>query len=243
MSIEARFDAVLTALAEQLPELELLPERLARACVRVLPVAGAGLSALAHPDLRLPIGASDDTAAYVERLQFTYAEGPCLQAYASGRAQLVTLATMARTWPELHRDVIALTPFRAIMSLPLRDEGTRIGALDLYLTQPAGLDPVDLADAFTVALRVGAGLAAAGVYTAAAQQAAPFTTLPASHPAPMARRIMVWKAMGVLNVHLDLSAPDALAVLRARAYATERLVDDIAYDLLTDRLPVQDLRP
>jgi hypothetical protein len=70
MSIEDRFDA---ALADQdgPAEVELLPVRLARACTSVLPVAGAGLSALTHPDLRLPIRSSDDVAAYAERASYT----------------------------------------------------------------------------------------------------------------------------------------------------------------------------
>src|ERR1700712_4797969 len=89
MGIVERFDAAVIAEAAAYPEAELLPVRLTRACVRVLPIGGAGISALAHPDLRLPIGASDDVAGYVERLQFTYGEGPCLHAYTTGRPQLI----------------------------------------------------------------------------------------------------------------------------------------------------------
>src|ERR1700709_817985 len=132
MSLADRFDAVVTAEGAAFPEIELLPVRLARACVQVLPVAGAGLSALAHPDLRLPIGASDDVAGYVERLQFTYGEGPCLHAYATGRPQLVTARELQQRWPELHRELTAVTPFHAVASLPLWEDSIRIGALDLY---------------------------------------------------------------------------------------------------------------
>jgi hypothetical protein len=166
-----------------------------------------------------------------------------LRSYTSGRPLSVTATTLASNWPELHRDLTGVTPFRAIAALPLRDEVTRIGALDLYLAQPDGLDPAEFDDACTVAQQVSAALAAARVYTADAQRAEPFTVLPHSHPEPMARRVMVWKAMGLLNVHLHMSASDALAVLRAHAYATERLVDEIAYDVLTHRLPVTDLQP
>ena len=47
--------------------------------------------------------------------------------------------------------------------------------------------------------------------------------------------------MGVLNVRLGLSTPDALAVLRAHAYASERDVDAVAQDLVHGRLPLHDL--
>jgi hypothetical protein len=243
MSLADRFDAAVTAEAAAFPELELLPVRLARACVQVLPVSGAGISALAHPDLRLPIGASDDVAGYVERLQFTYGEGPCLHAYATGRPQLISATELQEHWPELHRDFTAITPFRAAASLPLFDGSARIGALDLYLTAPAGLDPAGLDDALVIARCVSTALIAARVYTAAAQHADPLVPPRGGFTAPMAQRAEVWKAMGLINVHLQLTTPDALALLRAHAYATDCLVDDLAHAIITRKIPLDDLRP
>jgi GAF domain-containing protein len=243
MSLPDRFDAAVTAEAAAFPELELLPVRLARACVQVLPVSGAGISALAHPDLRLPIGASDDVAGYVERLQFTYGEGPCLHAYATGRPQLISAIELQEHWPELHREFTTITPFRAVASLPLFDQATRIGALDLYLTAPAGLDPAGLEDALVIAQCVSRALSAARAYTAAAQHADPFGPPHDGFTAPMAERVQVWKAMGLMNVHLQLTTPDALALLRAHAYATDSLVDDLAHAIVTRRIPLDHLRP
>ena len=243
MSLPDRFAAAVTAEAAAFPELELLPVRLARACVQVLPVAGAGISALAHPDLRLPIGASDDVAGYVERLQFTYGEGPCLHAYVTGRPQLINAAELKEHWPELHRDFTAITPFRAVASLPLFDGTTRMGALDLYLTAPTGLDSADLEDALVIARCVSTALIAARVYTAAAQHADPFVPPRGGFTAPMAKRVQVWKAVGLMNVHLQLTTPDALALLRAHAYASDCLVDDLAHAIITRKIPLDDLRP
>ena len=242
MTIEDRFAAALAADTDAYPEVELLPVRLARACVRVLPVAGAGLSALANRDLRVPIGASDAVAGFVERLQFTYGEGPCLQAYGTGRLQMKTATEIAERWPEMHRDLIAVTPYRSVASLPLRDGATRLGALDLYLEQPAGLDAGELADACIVAGCVSDALVSARVYSVAAQRANP-ASLPLAHTDPMASRIQVWQAMGLLNVQLEVTTQDALALLRARAYATDTLVDDLAHAILTRRIPVGDLQP
>jgi len=242
MSVAERFTAAVSADADAFPEVELLPVRLARACVRVLPVAGAGLSAMADPDLRLPIGASDDVAGFVERLQFTYGEGPCLQAYRTGQPQMIPAWELASRWPEMNRDLTAITPYRAVASVPLIDGATRLGALDLYLEQPAGLDPMDRRAAFTVAACISQALVSARIFTVAAQRADP-TPGADGHTDPMASRIQVWKAMGLLNVELKVTAPDALALLRAHAYATERLVDDLALDIITRRIPVADLRP
>jgi hypothetical protein len=79
VSVVERFAARVRGQPAELAGPELLPVRLARAAVRVLPgVAGAGISVLADPGMRVPLGASDEDAATAERLQFTVGEGPCL---------------------------------------------------------------------------------------------------------------------------------------------------------------------
>ena len=50
-----------------------LPIRLSKACVQVLPITGAGLSLFSAPTMRIPVGASDDTATAAEGAQFTVA--------------------------------------------------------------------------------------------------------------------------------------------------------------------------
>ncbi len=49
-------------------------------------------------------------------------------------------------------------------------------------------------------------------------------------------------ALGFLNVALEVTAPDALALLRGRAFAVGRTVDDIARDVIDRRLPADALR-
>ena len=56
------------------------------------------------------------------------------------------------------------------------------------------------------------------------------------------RRQWVWAAVGMLSVHLDLPAPAALDVLRAAACSRGQLIDDLAEDLVSRRLPITDLR-
>ena len=55
------------------------------------------------------------------------------------------------------------------------------------------------------------------------------------------RRARVWQATGLVDIALGLDAPDALAVLKAHAFATGRVVDDVADDLLAGRLSVAEL--
>ncbi len=248
MSIEERFDAAcatpsIAGQAGRPSEPELLPTRLSRAAVAVLSAAGAGISALAGPELRLPVGASDDTACYVERLQFTYGDGPCLRAYRNGHPVTYPAAEIARMWPEFHRDLTSLTPYRAITSLPLLVEGGRIGAMDLYLLQPDGLAGAGLADATAVAARISRSLSDARIFTAAAQASDTGLDPDADRAGRAAGRIQVWRAMGLLNLEFEMSAADALAVLRGRAYSSDRLVDELADDIVAGRLGLDALRP
>ena len=63
--------------------------------------------------MRIPVGASDDPAAAAERLQFTAAEGPCLDAQALARSVLATETLIEQRWPDFYSGLVTRTPFRA----------------------------------------------------------------------------------------------------------------------------------
>jgi len=58
----------------------------------------------------------------------------------------------------------------------------------------------------------------------------------------MQRRGRLWMAVGMLMLALEASAQDALAVLRGYAYAAGRTADDVAIDLVEQRLHPDQLR-
>jgi hypothetical protein len=121
-----------------------LPIRLSRACVRVLPVVGAGLGLFSDPTMRIPVGASDDTAATAERLQFTVAEGPCFHAHRTGQPVVATETVIADRWPLFHDQLVTRTPIRGILSMPLGDGFSGVGVLDLYCHRSADVWHIDL---------------------------------------------------------------------------------------------------
>src|SRR4051794_3898045 len=85
------FDVAMALLgADAVVEPELLPNRLATACAAVLPVDGVGICLFDSTGIRIPVGASDDVVASAERLQFTAAQGPCLDAHSGGRSLIAT---------------------------------------------------------------------------------------------------------------------------------------------------------
>jgi hypothetical protein len=214
---------------------ELLPVRLCKAGARALGVPGASLSLFTDPQMRVPIGASDDAATFAERLQFTLGEGPCFQAQTSGQMVFATEHELSDSWPEYHRALLAHTPYRAVLSVPL-DQGLQgMGALDLYFEDAEAMGALDIDDVDAVARTVTSLL----------------TDMPhdrgegnppkwLDNPA-VERRAQVWIAMGMLNTRFQLNSSDALALLRAYSFAGNRTVDDTAGDLSHRRLSVEEL--
>lgn len=236
MSITEQFTDAVAASAGELPGLELLPERLARACAQVLPVDGAGISLYFAADRRLPLAASDRTAAEAERLQFTVGEGPCLSSHAEGHPIMADEATIATRWPAFHDDLVTRTPIRGVVSLPLEDEFSDLGVLDLYLVPPRDVGGLDLELGRAVAGEVTAALRATNGRTSADADGPAWLDTPAA-----GRRSLVWQAMGFVNTGLGVTGPDALAMLRAHAYSEGLTLDDLAARVVDREVPLERL--
>jgi len=220
----------------ELPGPELLPERLARACARVLPVDGAGISLFFAPDRRLPLGASDPVSAEAERLQFTTGEGPCLSSHAEGQPVLADEVTIGARWPAFYDALVTQTPIRGTISLPLQAELRGIGALDLYVVPPHDVAALSLQDALAVTAEVVAAL------QAQSRELEDRSLGPAWLDAPAAgRRFSVWQAIGFVNSALRVSSPDALALLRAHAYADGASLEELAARVLSREVSVEEL--
>ena len=84
LDIGRRFAAVLSHNLDPLRGAETLPTDLTKACVEVLQVDGAGLSAVSDR-VQVPLGASDDDAVAAERLQFTVGEVHACRLCATAR--------------------------------------------------------------------------------------------------------------------------------------------------------------
>lgn len=229
-------DAVARAYDQSPVGLERLPEVLAQSCVAVLGVSGAGISMVVE-DLRVPLGASDETAAHAERLQVTLGEGPCLDAIGAEEPRLFDLAAMAQRWPAFHQEVVVRTPFRAIASLPIRPlRVPTIGALDLYSTQGNGLTALAL-DHVTEAIT---GTIAGYLFEAPSSALERGITLPVWLGADaVTHRMDVWLAVGTLMELASLTKGDALAAIRAYARAHQTTLDDVAQQIVEQELEPQ----
>jgi hypothetical protein len=236
VTILERLTVALAASAADLPGPELLPERLAKASAAVLAVDGAGISLFFAADRRLPLGASDESSAEAERLQFTVGEGPCLSSHASGQPVLADEATLRSRWPTFYGDLVDRTPVRGIISLPLVDELRGFGALDLYLVPPNDIGSVTLADALEVSRGVVSMFHVTGRPPSQGSDGPAWLDAPAAE-----RRALVWQAMGFVNSGLGVTSTDALALLRGHAYSEGRDLDDLAVHVLNGDVPLEQL--
>jgi hypothetical protein len=237
VTIAQRFQSACLDVAEpEFVAVELLPTLLVRACAKVMGVAGSGISVFTD-EFRVSLGASDRDADIAEQLQFTLGEGPCLYAYRNAEPFRGDEERLRQKWPLFHNELVSRTPYRSIVSMPFQLSRSTGGALDLYQHEPDGTDAVSLKD---LAVVVGLIVDALSWRTPLETDYLP-TSLMRSPSAK--RRTKTWIAIGMLNYAYDLSARDALARLRAYAYAHDQALDDVTERLVGRTLPLASLQP
>ena len=166
---EPRLTAVLVEFARTLTtdfSIQTILDHLVDRVVEVIPVDGAGVLLMDSDVEHRFVAASDDMILGVETLQMELQEGPCLEAYRTGRhvavRDLSRDGTFARFSP-----AAALVGLGAVYSFPLRLDDRQLGALELYAKEPLDLNEADLVGAQTLA-----DVAAAYLFNAEARQAA-----------------------------------------------------------------------
>ena len=240
MTVDDAAGRFLEALREPAPRgedgPEMVPSRLARAFAQAVGVDGAALSIHEGAGLRTPIGASDRTTSHAEQLQFTAGDGPCLRAHDTGRAIVFDLGDIQRNWPGLHDALLGETPYRAVFSLPLAPPLGPTVVVDLYAREPDTLTAVPREEVESAVLCLTEEMVRSSG-AAPAEEGARWWDSPDAR-----RRNRVWQATGETSVALGLDVVDTLTVLRAHAFATGRVVDDLAGDIVEGRLDPASLR-
>ncbi|MBL7489773.1 GAF and ANTAR domain-containing protein [Frankia sp. AgB1.9] len=182
---------------------------------------------------RAASAASDATAATLDRLQARVGEGPWWDAVRSGRPVLLSDlgGPVGRRWPTLGA-AAAPTGVRGIFALPMMLGLARLGALELFRFVPGPLTAATLADALN-ATQAAALLAA---------QTLPDDPAPAQMGA-LRPRIEVHRAVGIVMVERRVGAVEALARLRADAFARGLTVSDLANRIVTGDIQPHEQTP
>lgn len=196
---------------------EPLAERLCRACVEVLDAQGAAITLATSRPERVTVWATDGTSAALEQLQDVLGEGPGQEAFDTNRAVITRIdgGPTAR-YPVFSDLASAAEGHATIWALPMRTGGGPIGVVTLYRHDGSLARSLDdaqhLADVVTAAL--------------ADDPEGPVT------PEAWSARARVHQATGMVVAELGLPPEDALALLRAHAFAESSSVDAVAAQVL-----------
>jgi hypothetical protein len=207
-----------------------LIKRLCRFAVDEMALSGCALVLMSGAEPAGMLAGAGRHASTVTGLQMELGEGPCLQAYASGVPVFLPdlAADGASRWPTFAAAALA-AGVHAEFSLPLTVGPGGIGTLDLCRDRPGMLSEEHLADAL-----VTADIARDAVLY---QQYTPGdTSLAELLDTGGADRIVIYQATGMIAAQLNDTTSNALARLRAAAFASERPMDDIARDVVERRV-------
>ena len=209
-----------------------LVARICRAGVRSIPVAGVAVSVMTSGGHRGVVFVTDDTARSLEDVQFIAGEGPGCDAFAWGRAVLVSDLGVADerdgAWPAF-REAARAVGVRAVFAFPLLLGAATLGALTAYrlgeeaLTGLALARAVRLADAAAVAVLDVIVGADHGRSAAAGDGDDGDEVVDAQM-----YRAEVYQAAGVLMVQLAVGIETAMVRLRAYAFASGRPIAEVA---------------
>jgi hypothetical protein len=201
-------------------------DRICRAAVRRVAADGAGITIMDN-DGR-PAGTMAASSARFRRLeevQFTVGEGPCVEAHAARGPVLEpdVAGSGIRRWPA-YAAAASAEGVNAVFAFPIQVGAARLGVLDLYRYDAGPLTSEALADALGLALICLNTLLAVDVTRSGGD---PDDLGDALRLSPEA-----YQAQGAIMVQLGISLADAMVRLRARAYATNRPIRDVARDVL-----------
>ncbi len=212
-------------------------DRLCVACVDLLDVDGASISLIEAGTTQGTFGSSGTLSRLLDDLQFTYGQGPCLDAVAQRRPVVADDldAPQEGRWPALTQALLQ-NGIRAVYALPVAVASIPIGALDLFRRRSGRLE----------------GAAMTGGLWAAGLAALPLLDLMTAdvdwdHAASggdgweqlaSLERVEVYQATGMIVGALGVTPADAVVRLRAHAVSQGLTASEVAYQILDRRLVV-----
>ena len=203
--------------------------RLCAACVEVLEVTGAGITVLsgAQPG---PICVSDSKVAGLENLQFDLSQGPCRDAYSTGRPVHVSHLDEAAAvrWPPFV-GLAHSSGIRAVSAYPLMNDVAGVGVLTLYRAAEGHLSDAQLDDSLAIAQVL--------TDTLMSLRTAELSALRIEEATPY--RAEIYQASGMVAVQLGVSPSEALLLIQAHGFAHGTSPFAVATEIVSLRLRLQ----
>ena len=214
---------------------------LCSACADVLDVSGVGITIMGGTQAGMggtqagQVCVSNSRISALEDHQFTVGEGPCQDAFRSGRpVHAAHLQLASARWPSFV-DLASASGVGAVFAFPLISHGAKIGVLTLYQEHEGDLSAMQNDDS----------LAMVEVLTETVlslQDDAPSGRLADGLDGVVAQRAETYQASGMVAVQLQIPAAEALVRIRAHAFAHDRPVAAVAADIVARRLRLADDR-
>lgn len=213
----------LAALDDQRP----LTWRMCEAARLVLGGTGAAMTLGYTSGHRVTVCTTDEVAARLEDLQDVLGEGPGPAAYDGGELEAVVLdEDAARRWPTFTGDAQEAFGRLAIYAIPMRSKAQVLGVLTMYRPDAEPLDQ-DLETAQFVSDALGAAL----LRDPQAHESADVVA-----GGPWASRAPIHQATGIVMSQVSVSPEDALALMRAHAYAHDLNLYELAAEIIERRV-------
>ena len=171
------------------------------------------------------VACSDPVAAKVDAVQYGLDCGPCLHAMRDGHVVRIEDTADKTRWPEFERQAAA-HGIRSCLALPLRSQGRRIGALNLYARDASAFGAAEAQRAADFAEN------ASGTLTLAirlASHAALIEQLRSS----MQSRTVIDQALGIVMAQEHCTQARAFDILRTASQHRNVKLRDIASSIVT----------
>ena len=197
----------LTQRVAGLPASDPLPLRMCVAFVQLVDAQSGSITVGYSSSERTVLCATDEDSARYEDAQDLLREGPSLDAYRTGAVvSSLSVEDQSHRWPGLATSV--LTPWRTVRAIPMRPDASLLGVLTVH-DGPEMLD--DEQELSFLADAIGAAIVGD-------------MPMHDDESRLWAERDRVAQATGMIVAQLHLPPNDALALLRAHAFAQERSV-------------------
>lgn len=196
--------------------------------VELVEVDGAGISIHSRSSMPFSLAAAGDDMELIHELERTTGEGPCIDAFRLGQPTAEPDLEAGDAWPAFRSEALR-TSARALFGYPVTAGDGCVGALNLYSTKTGPLAAGQHDDALLIA-----GLSGYAVLTSLA--VGPWEANVSTLDDAFRGGDHVHLATGMISVQLGIPIVDAVARLRARAFADERTVADLAADVVERHL-------
>jgi hypothetical protein len=196
--------------------------RLCLALDQILGMDGSSLAVGYETGTRTIHAATDERAAQVEDLQDVLREGPGLDAHRLGRPVVVEAADLTDRWPLLGQALAQARRLSCLLAVPVRPDDEILGVITMR-GPVSSVQSLDLAQVQFLADAIGVAV------LGGLEHAEPADSL-------WSVRDKVNQATGMVVAQLGIPPGDALAVLRAHAFADDASLDAIAAAVLAREL-------